>query len=145
MLLTTWDGLPVSEEKPFGATVAVWRRAGGSLEWLVLHRKHRGPNYEGDWAWSPPAGACLPDEALDDCARRELLEETGLELSLEPTGCGTEEWAVFVAEAPGDVDVAISAEHDRFEWLSLADASARCLPAVVASGLECVAASTVSA
>jgi 8-oxo-dGTP pyrophosphatase MutT (NUDIX family) len=136
--------LLVSEEKPFGATVAVWRPVGGRVEWLLLHRKHRGPEYEGDWAWSPPAGARLPGETLDECARRELLEETGLELGVDPTPCGTDDWVVYVAEASPDVQVEISAEHDRFEWLSLGDASARCRPAVVASGLDCAAAATVS-
>jgi 8-oxo-dGTP pyrophosphatase MutT (NUDIX family) len=145
VLRTTWDGLPVNEEKPFGATVAVWRRVDGRVEWLILHRKHRGPDYEGDWAWSPPAGARVPDETLDDCARRELLEETGLDLDLEPTTCGTEEWVVYVAEAPAGVEVTISAEHDKFEWLALAEATDRCRPAVVASGLECAAAATVGA
>jgi 8-oxo-dGTP pyrophosphatase MutT (NUDIX family) len=140
VLRTTWDGLPVSDQKPFGATVAVWRRVDGRVEWLILHRKHRGPEYDGDWAWSPPAGARLPGEPLDDCARRELFEETGLELDLEPTGCGTEEWTVYAAEASADAGIEISSEHDRFEWLPLDEASARCLPTVVASGLECVAA-----
>jgi 8-oxo-dGTP pyrophosphatase MutT (NUDIX family) len=145
VLRTTWDGLPVSEEKPFGATAAVWRRSSGGVEWLVLHRKHRGADYEGDWAWTPPAGARLPDETLDECARRELLEETGLVLDLEPTGCGTAEWGVYVAEAPADIEVRLSAEHDRFDWLPLAEASARCRPAMVAAGLECVASATVGA
>ena len=144
MLRTTWDGLPVSEEKPFGATVAVWRKVGGRVEWLLLHRKHRGPEYEGDWAWSPPAGARLPGETLEECARRELLEETGLELELEQTRCGTDDWLVYVAKALRDVEVEISSEHDRFEWLSLGEACARCRPAVVASGLDCAAAATVS-
>jgi 8-oxo-dGTP pyrophosphatase MutT (NUDIX family) len=144
VLRATWDGLPVSEERPFGATVAVWRRNDGDIEWLLLHRKHHGPEYQGDWAWTPPAGARLPGEPLDECARRELLEETGLDLDFEPTGCGGDDWVVYVAEAPAGAAVELSPEHDRFEWLSLGEASARCLPAVVAAGLECAASTVVS-
>ena len=81
---TTWDGLPVSEEKPYGITAVVFRRVCGT-EVLMLHRAHRGSDYEGEWAWTPPAGARLPGEPVDACARRELREETGLELPMEPT------------------------------------------------------------
>jgi 8-oxo-dGTP pyrophosphatase MutT (NUDIX family) len=144
VLRETWGGLPVSEEKPFGATVAVWRGVDDGVEWLILHRMHHGPAFEGEWAWSPPSGARLPDEPLEECARRELLEETGLDLDFEPTGCGGADWAVYVAEAPADVQVELSPEHDRFEWLPLAEATARCLPGAVASGLECAAAAVVS-
>ena len=79
-LRTTWDGLPISEEPPFGATVVVYRHNGARLEILLLHRAHHGPDYVGDWAWTPPAGSRLPDEPIEACARRELLEETGLDL-----------------------------------------------------------------
>ena len=67
---TTWDGLPVSAEQPFGASVVVWRRNGESREWLLLHRHHHGRDYEGAWAWTPPSGARFPGEAVEDCAQR---------------------------------------------------------------------------
>ena len=44
-LRTTWDGLPISEEPPFGATVVVYRHNGARLEILLLHRAHHGPDY----------------------------------------------------------------------------------------------------
>ena len=62
MIETTWDGLPVAREKPYGASILVWRRAGAGREWLVLHRAHHGRDYAGDWGWTPPAGARLPGE-----------------------------------------------------------------------------------
>lgn len=134
---TTWDGLPVSEEKPFGAAVVVWRGRAGEREWLILRRRHApGP----DWKWTPPTGARLPGEPLDDCARRELLEETGLALDPAATPCSRGDWALYAVEAPTDVEIRLDAEHDRFEWLALDEALARCKPQIVADDLACVAA-----
>lgn len=128
-LLTTWDGLPVSRERPHGVTVVVFRPGPAGTELLMLHRVHQGPEYEGDWAWTPPAGARLPGEPVEECARRELLEESGLTLNLEPTDCGTEDWWVYLAEAACDARVVLDAEHDRFAWLSCRQAIERCRPA----------------
>lgn len=135
----TSDGQPISREPPFGAGVIVRRRGEGGDEWLVLHRAHHGPDYEGDWAWGPPAGARLPGEPIEDCARRELREEAGLELEVVPTGCGLREWPLFAAEAPPDAGVTLSPEHDAFRWLRLDEAAAACLPARVGEGIRAVA------
>jgi 8-oxo-dGTP pyrophosphatase MutT (NUDIX family) len=128
----------VSPENPYGASIVVWRRATGGPEFLVLHRKHHGPDFEGDWAWTPPLGARLPGEALEDAARRELLEEAGLDLPLAPTELGSDDWAVFLAEAPADAGVVLDDEHDRFDWLPADEASAKCLPSLVARTLVAV-------
>ena len=137
---TTWDGLPVSKEKPVAVSVVVWRPGGGGREWLLLHRTHAGgPDFEGDWAWTPPAGARLPGEPVDAAARRELLEEVGFAAEPQPTPCGDEDVAVFAAEAPRGVRIALDAEHDRYLWASLDEARSRCLPRRVADQLVCVA------
>jgi 8-oxo-dGTP pyrophosphatase MutT (NUDIX family) len=135
---TTWDGLPVSAERPHGVTVVVYRHGAGGLEVLLLHRAHHGPEYAGDWAWTPPAGSRWPGEPVATCARRELHEEAGLELEVRLTDCGTPDWAVYVAEAPlgAEVSLAHDPEHDRFEWLAPGPAAARCRPALVAAALN---------
>jgi len=130
-MATTWDGLPISPVPPFGAAVVVFRSGLGGVEFLLLHRAHRGRAYAGDWAWTPPSGARLPDEPIDACAARELREETGLKLPLVPTSCGTAEWPVYLAEVPPDAGVVLDAEHDRFEWVPVEQAGRRCLPAQV--------------
>jgi 8-oxo-dGTP pyrophosphatase MutT (NUDIX family) len=137
--METWDRLPVSEEPPFGVSVVVWRREAAGPEFLVLHRAHEGPEYEGDWAWAPPAGARLPGEEIAECARRELLEETGLRLECTPTDCGGEDWVVFAAEAPADAEVVLDAEHDRFAWLPANEAERVCLPPSVGASVAAVA------
>jgi 8-oxo-dGTP pyrophosphatase MutT (NUDIX family) len=123
-----------------GASVLVWRRGWRGPEWLVLHRAAAGPAYDGDWAWTPPAGARRAGEDVAECARRELLEETGLELEPVPTGCGSDEWAVFVAEAPPEAEVRLDREHDAYEWVSEDEAAARCLPAHVGAAFNAVSA-----
>lgn len=133
---TTWDGLPISQEPPFGAAVVVFRSGASGRELLLLHRAHNGPDYAGDWAWTPPAGARLPDEPIEVCASRELREETGLSLGLMLTECGSAEWPVFLAEAASDARVVLDAEHDRFEWVPLHEAAQRCLPEVVGRSIE---------
>jgi 8-oxo-dGTP pyrophosphatase MutT (NUDIX family) len=136
---TTWDGLPVSREPPYGVAVLVWRDTPNGVEWLLLHRHHHGADFEGDWAWTPPAGARLPGEPLAECARRELHEEAGFDLELVATDCGTPDWPIFLAQSRGET-VVLSAEHDRFVWVSTDEAAARCLPTAVGDSFPCVAA-----
>lgn len=123
-------------DSPFGTTVVVYRRL-PAAQVLLLHRAHEGPDYEGDWAWTPPAGARFPAEPPDDCAARELSEETGIEA--QPTrlsDCGSTEWWVYALEVGGEVAVMLDEEHDRFEWLSPVQALARCRPAEVSDSLK---------
>lgn len=133
---TTWDGLPIAQDPPHGAAVVVYRHTHTGLELLLLHRAHNGPEYEGDWAWGPPAGARFPGEPIDACARRELREETGLNLQIEPASAGPEEWPHYLAEAPIDHGVELSEEHDRYTWCDPDEAVALCRPADVARSLE---------
>jgi 8-oxo-dGTP pyrophosphatase MutT (NUDIX family) len=135
---TTWDGLPVARESPYACSVVVWREAETGREFLLLHRlAPGGADYEGEWAWTPPSGARQPGEEPDAAAARELEEETGLTLplTLAPEATASEDVAIYVAEAPPDVEVVLDDEHDRYLWLSLEEALPKCLPQVVASGL----------
>jgi 8-oxo-dGTP pyrophosphatase MutT (NUDIX family) len=133
----TWDGLLVAREPPYGAAVLVWRRrpvpgdGAAEVEFLILHRGHLGVGFEGDWAWGPPAGARVPGERVDECARRELFEETGLTCACVHTDLGSADWAVYLAEHRGDADIVLSHEHDRFVWISAEMAERMCLPAFV--------------
>jgi 8-oxo-dGTP pyrophosphatase MutT (NUDIX family) len=127
-MATTWDGLPVSPEPPYGCAVIVYRQAAAGREVLMLHRAHHGADYEGDWAWTPPSGSRLPGEAPEACAQRELREETGLSLPLHATTCGTPDWYAYWAEAPDEARIILDAEHDRYVWLAPHDAVHRCAP-----------------
>jgi 8-oxo-dGTP pyrophosphatase MutT (NUDIX family) len=82
----------------------------------------------------------LPGEDVSSCVERELREETGLTLHCVATGFGSEEWLQYVAEAPPDAEVRLDTEHDRFEWVRLEEAAARCTPAFVGQSFRAAAA-----
>jgi 8-oxo-dGTP pyrophosphatase MutT (NUDIX family) len=132
----TWDGLPVAPDQPHGAAILVRRPAAG--EYLILHRAHHGPGYEGDWAWTPPSGSRQPGEPVLTAAVRELAEETGLQAAaadlraLDLSGG----WANFGLDVATSMQPRLDAEHDRFEWLSAAAAITRCQPAAVGAGIR---------
>lgn len=137
---TTYDGLPVSRERPHGATVVVASESPAGWRYLLLHRAHHGPDFEGDWAWTPPAGARLPGEDIAACAARELEEESGLRVTPKPLLVDDVDWAVFELVVPWPTPIAVDGvEHDRCEWVTLDEACARCLPAVVAQCLRLAA------
>jgi 8-oxo-dGTP pyrophosphatase MutT (NUDIX family) len=136
----TFDGRPVNREPPHGATVVVVSESPDGWRYLTLHRAHRGSEYEGDWAWTPPAGARLPGEDVARTARRELQEETGLDGEPLPLRVAGAQWTVFELEVPWGCHVVVDGEeHDRYEWVSLEEACRRCLPAVVADALRLAA------
>lgn len=126
----TWDGLQIAADDPRGSTVVVRRRRGSKTEYLLLHRAHHGRDFEGDWAWTSPAGARQPAEAVYPAALRELYEEAGL------AGCSpwaidlSGRWAVFGLDVPADARIElIDPEHDRFEWVDPEQAIAMVAPA----------------
>ncbi|HEY9475706.1 MAG TPA: NUDIX domain-containing protein [Mycobacteriales bacterium] len=132
---TTWDGLPISDEPPFGAMVVVYRRSPSRL--LMLHRAHHGPDYAGDWAWTPPSGSRQPGEDITACALRELAEEAGIEgAAITPLEVASERWSHFGYELPEATVVRlVDPEHDRYEWLPIAEALARVRPELVLTDL----------
>ena len=70
------NSLPWSYEHPHPAVatdVAIFTVRAGSL-WLLLIQRGGEP-FKGMWAL--PGGFLLPDEDIEACARRELLEESG--------------------------------------------------------------------
>ncbi|HET7387546.1 MAG TPA: GNAT family N-acetyltransferase [Nocardioidaceae bacterium] len=131
--MRTWDGLPIADEEPHGASVAVRRIRGETPEFLVLHRNVNGPDYEGDWAWTSPAGARQPGEPVYRAVLRELTEETGITAADVWAVDLSGRWAVFAADVADDAVVdLIDPEHDRYEWLEAPAARARILPSYVA-------------
>ena len=105
-------------------------------EYLVLHRSPRGGAY-----WHGVAGALEDGEDYPQAARRELLEETGLEAEPRAVGApsaykvehdprfdrlppGTAEVLVqaFLVEVPAGWEPALDHEHDGYRWCSREEA-----------------------
>lgn len=111
--------------------VYVLRIIAGEAQVLVLQRAQdtRCPG-----AWETVHGNLNDDERPEDGALRELREETGLKperlynVTVQPFylhTMGTVQLAIVFAAFVGSGDVVIGDEHQSFEWLSPADASAR--------------------
>ena len=105
-----------------GGVVFRRSRAGGT-EIAVIHR----PAYDD---WTLPKGKMEPDETPEDCALREVREETGLRCELlRPVGCtayvdrrGRDKVACYwLMEARGG-RFKPGVEVDRLLWLPLGDA-----------------------
>ncbi len=136
----TYGGLPVSRDPPHGVTIVVFSESPDGRRYLLLHRSYDGEAFEGDWAWTPPAGARLPGELVVVCAARELREETGIDAEPIPIQVHDTDCAVFRLEVPWGIELAVNDdEHDRHEWVLLEEACRRCLPSVVADALRLAA------
>lgn len=104
--------------------VVARRSRDGATEVLLVHR----PKYD-DWAF--PKGKALPGESDEDCARREVEEETGLRCTLEhelpTTGYRDQKGRpkvvrYWVMRALSD-DVQPRDEVDEARWLTLEQAN----------------------
>jgi 8-oxo-dGTP pyrophosphatase MutT (NUDIX family) len=86
---------------------------------------HRSP--DNGAFWHTVSGGVEADETYAEAAARELLEETGLDTSVEPLdrtfayeGIRVES---FVAHAPAGWEPTLDWEHDEYRWVTPAAAA----------------------
>ena len=103
------------------AGILMYRRAGSSLQVLLVHPG--GPYWRSkdEGAWSIPKGELDAGEDAGEAARREFTEETGFDVAapLEPLGeirqRGGKRVTAFAVE--GDIDVtAVKSNTFEIEW-----------------------------
>ena len=112
--------------------VYVLRRVRDDWQVLVLQR---GPNTRCTNSWETVHGRVEASERPEEAARREVREETGLEIerlysiTVQPFylhKLGTIMLGVvFAAIVNAGVSVSLGSEHRSSEWLSVSDAIAR--------------------
>ena len=97
----------------------------------ILLLKVRSESSHDAGKWEIPGGKVKKCEFFDDALRREYLEETGLEITIESlynviqnkyTACKTNEEVksiqlIMKVTSSGD-EVAISPEHDEYGWFT---------------------------
>ncbi len=107
--------------KPYGMTVrAIIADEAGRL--LLLRRAAQSRNFVGEWEF--PGGKMDDGEMVDEALRREVREETGLEIGIDSVACVTEfemphirvAMLCFYAHQTGG-ELRLSDEHDDFTWV----------------------------
>lgn len=98
-------------------------------EVLVLRRSDTDERRPGQW--DLPGGHVEYGESFEVALRREVTEETGLDIGdTEPrlvyaSSAAFDEvsvtWLFFVAKSP-ETDVLVSPEHDEYKWVGLDEA-----------------------
>ena len=97
---------------------------------ILLLKVRSKSSHDAD-RWEIPGGKVKKGEFFDDALRREFLEETGLEITIESlfnvvqnnyTACKTNEQVksiqlIMKVTAKSD-EVMISAEHDDYRWFT---------------------------
>jgi 8-oxo-dGTP diphosphatase len=113
----------LNAERPIRAAGGiVWRQREGGVEVLLVHR----PKYDD---WTLPKGKALEGESDEDCALREIREETGLRCELDDelasssyAVAGRPKLVRYWRMRPIDGDFAPHREVDEIRWLTPDDA-----------------------
>lgn len=115
--------MPDARSKLSSGTL-LYRYVNGEIEVLLVHP---AGNYNRRAPWGIPKGAPDPDEALEATARRETLEETGLDIVCPLVDLGHVDYSrskkrvhAFAAPAPdGAAPRCASWEVDKVEFIEI--------------------------
>ena len=107
--------------------ICVFRKVDLDIQVLLIQRR----KYPFQGSWALPGGRLEADESLDQCAVRELLEETGLHaISIrhfanfsEPHRDPRERTvaAAYIARVASDAEVVAGSDASMAKWFSTSD------------------------
>jgi len=114
--------------------VCIFRKSEGELQYLLLQRAGDEELYPG--IWQIVTGSIKKNERAEKAAMRELEEETGLKSRrfwtvpamdsyFDTRNDAVQMVPIFAAEVDAALNVRLSHEHQRFEWLTYAAARDR--------------------
>ena len=114
--------------------VCIFRWSGRETQYLLLQRADDEELYPG--IWQIVTGSIKKNERADKAALRELEEETGLKLKrfwtvpildsyFDIRNDAVQMVPIFAAEIDTKLNVHLSHEHQKFEWLAYTEARAR--------------------
>jgi dihydroneopterin triphosphate diphosphatase len=114
--------------------VCIFRWSGGETQYLLLQRADDKELYPG--IWQIVTGSVKENERAERAALRELEEETGLKLKrfwtvpildsyFDIQNDAVQMVPIFAAEIDAMLNVHLSHEHQRFEWLAYDEARER--------------------
>jgi 8-oxo-dGTP pyrophosphatase MutT (NUDIX family) len=110
---------------PRGASVVGASLTPEGRVYLLLRPADAEPDESG-WLWVLPGGRREPGEGIEECAARELREETGIDARPLEVDADGRRWAVFRLDVPWPAAIRLSREHAEFDWVPLAEAYRRC-------------------
>ncbi len=114
----------MSDKHIIAAGAVVTRNNNGRTEYLVIHR-----GYRNDWSF--PKGKADEKESIEETAKREILEETGLIVEFEKK-LKSQEYKVngkekivhyWLAKNMADVNFKANDEVDELKWLNKTEAT----------------------
>ena len=126
----TTKAMESGDGAPFVAAVEVFVFRGERL--LAMRRSRRSEAAAG--AWDALSGRIRPGEHPLDAARREVGEESGLEIRIDPRPITSyvakrnrDAMVVVAYRAESETgEVVLSPEHDEFSWMTIEEFAAAC-------------------
>ena len=114
----------------FVAAVEVFIFRAGRI--LAMRRSRNSEAAAG--AWDALSGRVRPGEQPHDAARREVREESGLAINLDPRPVTSyvakrnkDDMMVVAYRAESETgEVVLSHEHDEYEWMTIAEFASAC-------------------